>query len=270
MAEIQDLIKKIAKNKEEIYSCTCTVEEIDETKRVLKAKPKNGAADIFDVRLQTIVSGALGLVIFPVLGSDVTINFISKEVAYVALFSEIEKIELKIGDLSLFVDASNMNLAVENIDVVATNTEISSDNITANATNTELNSDNVDINAQAVKVVTTSFEVQGANIKLSAPLVDIIAGAVNISGAVTMAGSLAVAGAVSLGGSANGGMPKGATLATILTQLRTDMQGLKTRFSAWVPVGGDGGTALKNQMASWSPTVAAVSQASISNPNVTQ
>jgi len=265
MAEIADIIKKMTKTQEEIYSCVCTVTEIDEAKRLISVKPNNGSAEVFDVRLQTIVSGVLGLVVFPKNGSEVIINFISKEVAYVALFSEIEKIQLNIGDLSLFVDASNMNLAVENIDVTATNTELSSDNVKINASDTKINSDNVEINSQTTKVVTTNFEVQGANIKLTAPLVDIIAGAVNISGAV------AINGAITINGGGNGGVPLGAALVTKINKLETTINQLKTKFTAWTPVANDGGSALKAQLSSWHTTpIVPTTATEISNPQITQ
>lgn len=270
MAEIADLIKKMTKTQEEIYSCVCTVVEIDEAKRLISVKPNKGDADVFDVRLQASVSANFGAVFFPKMNSEVIITFLSKELAYVSLFAEIEKIQLNIGDFSLFVDASNMNLAVENIDVTATNTEVSSDNIKVNASDTEINSDNVTINSQTTKVVTTNFEVQGANIKLSAPLVDIMAGAVNIAGAVAITGAVSIAGAVAINGGANGGVPLGGALVTELNKVKTDFANLKAKFSAWSPVANDGGTALKAQLNGWTPQTTPVTAAAISNPQITQ
>jgi len=270
MSEIADIIKKMTKTKEEIYSCVCTVTEIDEEKRLISVKPNNGAAEVFDVRLQVIVSAALGLVVFPKNGSEVIINFLSKELAYVALYSEIEKIQLNIGEMSFFIDASNMNLAVDAIDMTASTTEVSSDNVTVNANSTELNSDNVEINSTTTKVVTTSFEVKGANIKLSAPLVDIIAGAVNISGAVAITGAVAINGAITINGGGNGGVPLGGALSTELNKIKTDFQNLKAKFTAWSPVNYDGGAALKTQLNSWTPNTTPVSSSAISNPQVKQ
>jgi len=117
MAEIKDLIKKLSKNNEEIYSLVCTVVEVDENKRVIKVRPNNGDAEVFDVRLQSNVSGSLGFVCYPKIDSEVVISFLSKETAYVALYSEIEKIQLTIGAFSLLLDAENLNINSEQITI---------------------------------------------------------------------------------------------------------------------------------------------------------
>lgn len=264
MAEIKDLIKQLGQSKEEIYSLVCTVYEIDEEKRVISVKPNNGSADVFDVRLQTVVSSGLGLVCFPKNNSEVMITFVSKEIAYVSLFSVIEKIQLNIGDFSFFVDASNMNMSVDNIDVIAENTEISSDNVKVNASNTELNSD-------TVKVVSTSFEIQGATIKLQAPLLDIVSATVNIAGAVTITGATAINGAITMNGGTKGGIPTASQLKSKINVLENDLNLLKTTFNSWTPVNNDGGSALKVQLNSWHTTqITPTTEAEISNPDVKQ
>jgi hypothetical protein len=264
MAEISDLIKQLGQNKEEIYSVIGTVSEINEEERVILVKPNNGSADVFDVRLQTVVSGGLGLVCFPALDSEVIITFVSKEMAYVSLFSIIEKIQLNIGDFSLFIDASNMNMSVENIDVIATNTEISSDNVKINASDTQINSD-------TVKVVSTNFEVQGATIKLSAPLIDLIGTAVNVTGAFTVNGAVALNGAITMNGGAKGGLPTGESLKNKLNVLENDINSLKSTFNSWTPVANDGGTALKTKLNTWHTSqIVPTTQEEISNPEITQ
>ncbi len=261
MAEIQDILKKMMQNKEEIYSVLCSVVEVDESQRTIHAKPLNGSAEIFDVRLQTMLSGVIGIVIFPKVDSDVIVNFISKEVAYVALNSEIEKIQLNIGAMSLFVDATNANLEVENIQ--------------ATATNTTIDSENVEVNATATKFVSTSFEIDGQTFKLTGTLADIVAtainmtGAVTITGATTITGAVAVAGTMALNGGANGGVPKGASLVTEFNKLKTDLENLKAKFTSWVVVNNDGGRALKTLLGTWTPDVTPVDVNNISNPQNT-
>jgi hypothetical protein len=256
MAEIADILKQLGKNNEEIYSVVCTVTEIDEQKRVISVKPNNNSAEVFDVRLQTVVSGALGLVYFPKMSSEVIITFLSKELAYVALYSEIEKVQLNIGDFSLFFDATNANLSSENIDVTATNTEISSDNVTVNATST--------------KFVSSSFEVEGTSVKLTAPSIDLMGAAINLTGAVTIAGATAINGAITMNGGANGGLPLGAALVTEINKLKTDFSTLKQKFNNWTPVPQDGAVPLKQALATWSPNVTPINAAAISNPQITQ
>lgn len=270
MAEIADILKQLGKNNEEIYSVVCTVIEIDEQKRVISVKPNNNSAEVFDVRLQTVVSGALGLVYFPKMSSEVIITFLSKELAYVALYSEIEKVQLNIGDFSLFFDATNANLSSENIDVIATNTEISSDNVTANAQNTEINSDNITVNATSTKFASSSFEVEGTSVKLTAPSIALMGAAINLTGTVTIAGATAINGAITMNGGANGGLPVGSKLATEINKIKTDLGNLKNKFNSWTPVSGDGGAALKSQLAGWSPNTTATNAAAISNPQITQ
>lgn len=278
MAEIKDLIKQLGQSKEEIYSLVCTVYEIDEEKRVISVKPNNGSADVFDVRLQTVVSSGLGLVCFPENDSEVMITFVSKEIAYVSLFSVIEKIQLNIGDFYFFVDASNMNMSIDNIDVTAENTEISSDSVKVNASNTEITSDeikvnasNTEINSDTVKVVSTSFEIQGATIKLQAPLVDIIATTVNIAGAVTITGATAINGAITMNGGTKGGIPTASQLKDKINVLENDLNSLKTKFNSWIPVNNDGGNALKTQLSSWHTSqITPTTEAEISNPDVKQ
>lgn len=264
MAEIKDLIKQLGQSKEEIYSLVCTVYEIDEEKRVISVKPNNGSADVFDVRLQTVVSSGLGLVCFPENDSEVMITFVSKEIAYVSLFSVIEKIQLNIGDFSFFVDASNMNMSIDNIDVIAENTEISSDNVKVNASDTEVNS-------EKVMVVSTDFEIQGQTIKLTAPLVDIISTAVNISGALTVTGAVAMNGAITMNGGSKGGLPTSSELVSKINVLENDLNSLKSTFNSWTPVNNDGGSALKTRLNSWHTTqIIPTTENDISNPDVKQ
>ncbi|QHB38554.1 structural protein [Flavobacterium phage vB_FspM_lotta8-2] len=277
MAEIADILKQLGKNNEEIYSVVCTVTEIDEEKRIISVKPNNNSAEVFDVRLQTVVSGALGLVYFPKMSSEVIITFLSKELAYVALYSEIEKVQLNIGDFSLFFDATNANLSSENIDVIATNTEIRSDNIKVNATSTEINSDNVTVNAtntetnsQTTKFLSSSFEVEGTSVKITAPSIALMGAAINLTGAVTIAGATAINGAITINGGGNGGLPLGGALVSQLNSLKTDISNLKQKFNNWTPSSNDGGAALKSQLAGWSPNVTPVTAAAISNPQITQ
>jgi hypothetical protein len=261
MAEIKDILKKLYENKEEIYSVLCSVVEVDEGQRTIHAKPLNGSAEIFDVRLQTMLSGVIGIVNFPKVGSDVIVNFISKEVAYVALNSEIEKIQLNIGAMSFFVDATNANLDVENTSVISENIDVASENINVGAT--------------ATKFVSTSFEIEGQAFKITGTVADIIATAINmtgvvtITGATTITGAVAVAGSIALNGGANGGVPKGASLVTEINKLKTDFQDLKAKFTAWTPVNNDGGANLKTRLNSWTPNVTPITQSDISNPQNT-
>jgi phage baseplate assembly protein gpV len=259
--EIKDILKKLHENQDEIYSILCSVVEVDEGQRTIHAKPLNGSAEIFDVRLQTMLSGVIGIVNFPKVGSDVIVNFISKEVAYVALNSEIEKIQLNIGDMSFFVDATNANLDVENTSIISENIDVASENINVGATATKFNSNTFEVDGQSFKITGTLAEIIATAIKLT--------GAVTITGTTTIAGAVAVAGSVALNGGANGGVPKSGSLVAEINKIKQDFQDLKAKFTAWTPVNNDGGANLKTKLNSWSPNVTPIADADISNPQNT-
>lgn len=107
MGLLQDLVRELAKTGEEIYSVVCTVKSVDDQKRTCVASPKNGDADLLDVRLQSEQSSSTGLYIKPSVNSDVLVTFLSKNTAYVALCTAIDSIELKIGTQTIKVDGTN-------------------------------------------------------------------------------------------------------------------------------------------------------------------
>lgn len=243
MSEIADYIRNLAKSRDEIYSVVCSVVSVDQEKKTATVQPNNGSAEIFDVRLQAVVSGSLGLVYFPKLKSEVLVSFMSKEVAYISLFSEVEKMTLDIGDFSLLFDSKNANLTSENVDIIAQNTEISSDS--------------VKVNAEAVKILSTSFEVEGASVSITAP-------------AIALAGAVSLSGSLSMNGGANGGVPLALPLVEQINSIKNDLKELKIKFNSWVVVSQDGGAGLKTKLATWSPNLQPIEVEQISNPEITQ
>ena len=101
MLTIREAIQQIVKDNEEIYSLIATVTEVDENKRTIDAKPIDGSAEIFDVRLQAAESGATGFVQIPENGSEVVITFLSKDTAFVSLCTSVTK---------LLVDSEEMTI----------------------------------------------------------------------------------------------------------------------------------------------------------------
>ncbi len=91
---IGDLIAKLADKKEEVYSIICKVSEV--SGEVAELAPLNGDASLFDVKLLAGTS-ATPLLITPVVGSTVIATFLSKDTAFVSLYSEIESVQI-IGD----------------------------------------------------------------------------------------------------------------------------------------------------------------------------
>ncbi|QCW20330.1 hypothetical protein [Flavobacterium phage FPSV-S1] len=264
--ELIDILRQALKHNEEIYSVVGVVTAIDENKRTCTVQPSNGDAELHEVRLQTNVSGSVGLVQFPKIQSEVTISFFTKDLSFIAQTSIIDKIVLKIEGFELTIDKENFNNIVKN-------TNIESDNYEVKAKNTKFTAEQTFevISQSIIKMQAENFILQAtAAFCLTAQSIN-LTGITTITGATTIAGALSVSGgAISLGGSSNGGLPKGAALVTEINKIKTDFQNLKARFTNWSPVPNDGGAALKAQVSSWSPNVTPVTQTAISNPNVTQ
>lgn len=277
MANLRDIIRELIKDNEEIYSCVCVVEEVDKDKRTCDVAPIDGSAKIFDVRLQSKVSSEIGLVMFPLTGSEVTVTFISKELAFVSCTNEIDEIKLDIGDFSLFIDSENFNKSVKNIVLNTTDYEQNSTNTEINAQNFEVNGENTTFNLSTIFEVISSVDIklQALNMILQATNIDIngittITGVTTVNGAATINGATAMNGTVIIDGGANGGVPKGSEITNELNKLVTDVNNLKSILSSWTPVANDGGAALKALISTYSSTtLTAVNVANISNDNVT-
>jgi hypothetical protein len=93
------LVRSIIQN-EELYSVVCTVDQVDEDKRLVDVTPIDGSAPITGVRLQVDESMDSGVVIIPKANSRVTVAFLNKNAGYVSQYSDIEKILFKVGSSS--------------------------------------------------------------------------------------------------------------------------------------------------------------------------
>lgn len=99
------LLREITRSKaNQIYVCTVT--------SVLGAKcnamPLDGTAEFTDVRLNAVTSSSAGIIITPAVDSIVVVNQISTVDSYISQFSEIEKIEIEIGDFKIRLNANEM------------------------------------------------------------------------------------------------------------------------------------------------------------------
>lgn len=93
---IRDLIRKIAKDPTaEIYSIAIKITAVDETERTCDGEPLNGDAEIFGIRLQSIINGADGFCLIPKVGSVGIVTFINKATGYLALISSVDKMIVK-------------------------------------------------------------------------------------------------------------------------------------------------------------------------------
>jgi hypothetical protein len=93
---IGDLIKQLAKNGEEVYSLPCKVVSID-SDNLAELEPLNGDPNLLGVRLTAGASDTPFLVT-PVIGSAVIATFLSRNTAFISLYSEIESVEIRGSD----------------------------------------------------------------------------------------------------------------------------------------------------------------------------
>lgn len=101
-AGIKEAIAKLAKNNEEVYSLVAKVTKVDSSKRVCEVVPIDDEDDkLYGVRLQASLEQTDGLVVYPKENSLVVVTFMNKSTGYVALVSEVDKIELLIGQKKL-------------------------------------------------------------------------------------------------------------------------------------------------------------------------
>ena len=96
MSNLVDIIKKIVGD-QRIYSVVCNVESVDITARTAMLIPLNEEAPYHDSRLQANLNMDNGILIIPVVGSNVIATPLNSAAAFISLFSEIERIEIKIG-----------------------------------------------------------------------------------------------------------------------------------------------------------------------------
>lgn len=93
--DIKNSIKHLADRGDSIYSIPCTVKSVDLTNKTCDCEPINGDADLLDVRL--ITQSTTGFLIIPSINSLVVVTMMNKYTGYVAMFSDIDEIQLN-GD----------------------------------------------------------------------------------------------------------------------------------------------------------------------------
>jgi hypothetical protein len=100
--EIKEAIAKLAEKNEELYSLVAKVTKVDSSKRVCEVMPIDDEDDkLYGVRLQASIEQTDGLVIYPKENSLVVVTFLNASTGYIALVSEVEKIEVLIGQKKL-------------------------------------------------------------------------------------------------------------------------------------------------------------------------
>lgn len=119
---ISELVKKLSDDPTiEIYSIACTVDSVDSAERTCDVTPNNGDAQIFGVRLQSVVDEdsiePKGFIIFPVVGSEILVTFINSQTGYVGSYSEVDLYIIESKNESLKAILSDLIDAINNIQV---------------------------------------------------------------------------------------------------------------------------------------------------------
>ena len=108
---ISQSIKHLAAMDDEVYSIIGEVKDIDQVERTCTVSPINGDADIYGVRLQSVISEGEGFVVFPKKGSQIVVTFLNKQTGYVALCAEVEQIEIKIDGQIFQYSSDGLHIA---------------------------------------------------------------------------------------------------------------------------------------------------------------
>lgn len=112
---IKQIIQELLKNDEEIYSLKAKVLEVNESERTCTVEPLNGDAEVTDVLLQGAINREKGCVLIPSKDSIVIINWLSKDVGYVALTTEIDRAIMVIPEIE--IKAEKTTLKADEIDI---------------------------------------------------------------------------------------------------------------------------------------------------------
>jgi hypothetical protein len=101
MSDVKDLLRRITKGDDELYSKVGKVISIDEAKRTCKVELVDGSAPVFSVRMQASISFEKGVFLKPVIGSDVLVSFLNKDFAFISLTSELDQVLVFSDDVQL-------------------------------------------------------------------------------------------------------------------------------------------------------------------------
>lgn len=108
---IQNL-QKLTATGEQLYAKVCTVHRIDKVNKCCDVIPVDESAELFEVPFHPSEKES-GLCLYPAKGSHVLVVFINKHHACICGMSELEMMQLKIGQVELSVDKEGFLLKKE-------------------------------------------------------------------------------------------------------------------------------------------------------------
>jgi hypothetical protein len=97
MANIGDILR--AYTDPQLFSILAKVTAVDKTNNTIDCEPLDDSAELIEVRLQA--RSGKGMVLYPVVGSDVVVSFFSKDDAFVSMVGEVESVALESQNESL-------------------------------------------------------------------------------------------------------------------------------------------------------------------------
>lgn len=100
------LLKEISQIQSDSSVVVCKVTDVNDGK--CNAMPLDGSAEFRDVRLNAVSSPMAGITVTPKKESIVLVSQISRVDSFVSQFSEIEKIDINIGDIKLHLNANEI------------------------------------------------------------------------------------------------------------------------------------------------------------------
>jgi hypothetical protein len=123
-SEIAEAIRRLSKTNVVIQSVLCKVVSVNKAEGFIVADPLNGDADFEDARLRAVMDGQLaGLMIYPVVGSNVIVTIIDNDLAtaFVSQYSEIEELllEIQTGSKLKFKPNGDVDLECSRVNVKA-------------------------------------------------------------------------------------------------------------------------------------------------------
>lgn len=114
---LRQAIQQMAMSGAELYCKVCTVDAVNEDARTIDCTPIDEGAPLLGVNLQADQEQEVGVVQFPVEGSDVVVAFLSANVAVVVLTTEVTKTILTVGNTEAVVEDNSVTLATEKVSV---------------------------------------------------------------------------------------------------------------------------------------------------------
>lgn len=105
-------LQKLTATGEQLYAKICTVHRVDKVNKCCDVIPVDGSAELFEVPFHPSEVDQ-GLCLYPTKGSLVLVVFINKHHACICGMSELEMMQLKIGQVELSIDREGFLLKKE-------------------------------------------------------------------------------------------------------------------------------------------------------------